>query len=577
MNGKDMIRSLKYVSDSIVEEAEYGTFPVRADNAVKNEKNHKVFRRPFLVAAIIAMMLLLVGCAMVYMLSLKEIKLGEQQNTYDAFSYDPETGMPIEYLGKETVTEQALSFAGMKDTPTFQAAQEWYDFKRSYDPNYEIQNATWGNESTFPAQYNGYGLYTQEMKDQLDDILNKYDLKLRGAYIPFRSTKQLFRAMGIDSVLNSDEAEMRIHQASYYENGNLDLVFFLDAPGDGAVEDVHNTFGCLYYRRKDCMIDDYATIGGESNWQEWNYKTESGEDLLIVRSESSYTWVFSDTGNYTVTLRLEADLSDDQVKLIANAINFSLEPALINGYESMDDGAVGSGEAINGYTVSLKSAETDGYSVYIVMSITAPEGVNLEKATAGESNFELDNPSITGYSGGLNRIDDGDGLSNTCDLLLQRSYDTDDDVPAITAQSVLNMYFEDIYNKYWDGGEQQELISEGVWSFDITFEESDFREIELLNEPIMAKACVGWKMDGTDAFENLEITSVKLRSLSIDLVCENENADFFSFAGSRSYAVMKDGTKVEIMNKEFTKPIDLEQVDHILLADGTKLTVPTVY
>ena len=159
------------------------------------------------------------------------------------------------------------------------------------------------------------------------------------------------------------------------------------------------------------------------------------------------------------------------------------------------DGAVGSGEAVNGYTVSLKSAKTDGYSVYILMSITAPEDVNLENATAGESHFALDNPSITGYNGGLNRREDGDGLDNTCDLLLQRSYMTDNGGPAITKDSVLNMYFEDIYHKYWDGGERQELISEGVWSIDISFEESDFREIELLQEPIVAKASVGWKLD----------------------------------------------------------------------------------
>ena len=63
MNGKDIIWSLKHVSDSIVEEAEYGTFSVRADNGVKNDKATRLFRRPFLVAAIITMMLLLMGCA----------------------------------------------------------------------------------------------------------------------------------------------------------------------------------------------------------------------------------------------------------------------------------------------------------------------------------------------------------------------------------------------------------------------------------------------------------------------------------------------------------------------------------
>ena len=76
-----------------------------------------------------------------------------------------------------------------------------------------------------------------------------------------------------------------------------------------------------------------------------------------------------------------------------------------------------------------------------------------------------------------------------------------------------------------------------------------------------------------DEAENDTIAS-ETRHISIDLVCENENADFFSFTGSRSYAVMKDGTKIEIMNKEFVEPLDLDNVAYILLADGTELMVP---
>lgn len=41
-----------------------------------------------------------------------------------------------------------------------------------------------------------------------------------------------------------------------------------------------------------------------------------------------------------------------------------------------------------------------------------------------------------------------------------------------------------------------------------------------------------------------------------------------------SYAVMQDGSRVEIMNSEFVEPIDLEKLDYILLADGTKLPAP---
>ena len=41
-----------------------------------------------------------------------------------------------------------------------------------------------------------------------------------------------------------------------------------------------------------------------------------------------------------------------------------------------------------------------------------------------------------------------------------------------------------------------------------------------------------------------------------------------------SIVVMKDGTKIEIMNKEFVEPLNLDHVAYILLADGTKLMVP---
>lgn len=572
MNGKDILLGLKYVGDDLIEEAEYGQFPVRKK---QRAKTHDRIRRPILLAAVIALLLMLVGCAVVYVLRLQEIKLGEQQTSYDAFSYDPETGLPIEYLGKEAVQEQVLSFAGMKDTPAFQAAQEWFAFQQAYDPDGNILDSVWGDEPEFPAEYGGYGLYTQEMKEKLDELLDKYDLKLKGAAVPFRTSKQLFRAMGIENVLVPDsQAQMRVNQAQYYENDNLDLVFFLDIPGDGSTEPVANTFCCLYYRQKDCLISDYATVDAESDWQEWNYKTASGDNVLIVRQTGSNTWVFCDAGTTTTTLRLESSLTDRQVELAADAIELSLQPKLLDGYENLDDGAVSSGSEIAGYSVMLKSAQTDGHSVRITIGITGPEGTSLDGVTAGELDLQLIGSEVDGYRGGFRTIDDGDGLDNTLDVLVQCSLSTEDGSAAITKDSVLNVYFEDLLKPRGYGEEPEAMLCEGVWNFDVTFEDSDFREIELLSGPITARGCVGWTMDGEDVLEEFEIASVKLRSLSIELSSENDFADFFSFTGVSSYAVMRDGSQVEILNKEFVEPIDLDQVDYILLADGTKLAVP---
>ena len=45
----------------------------------------------------------------------------------------------------------------------------------------------------FPAEYDAYNLYSQEMKDKVDEIAGKYNLKLAGASVENRSEKALLR------------------------------------------------------------------------------------------------------------------------------------------------------------------------------------------------------------------------------------------------------------------------------------------------------------------------------------------------------------------------------------------------
>ena len=135
MNGKDIFLGLNDVGDDLIERAEYSQFPTKAE---KHVNTRRLIRRPFLIAAIIAMMLLLVGCAVVYILSMKEINIGQQQIHQDVFEYDPESGQAIAYLGQETVTEDVLTLAGIKGSPNYQAAQEWFSFKQEYDPDHSI-------------------------------------------------------------------------------------------------------------------------------------------------------------------------------------------------------------------------------------------------------------------------------------------------------------------------------------------------------------------------------------------------------------------------------------------------------
>ena len=594
MNGKDIFWGLQYIGDDLVEKAEYSQLPTKEIPDAAPKKRLSI-RRPMLIAAILALTLLLVGCAVVYLLSIQEIKLGEQQVTYDAFDYDPQTGEAVAHIGTKTETQQVLTLAGLSGTPASQAAREWYAFLDSYDPDREIQKSVWGNEPEFPEEYYGYGLYTQKMKDKLDEILAKYDLKLRGKQVKFPTSKLMFQALGMESVLNPDsEAQIRTAYGYYYENGNLDLHFEITLPGvDGSESE--KTSGVLYYRPKDCFIPDTAVLT-EAQWEEWNYTTASGDNVLIIRSDDAGSaWIFSDMENYTASLRLDIiqgiyeetengapaakfDLmSKTQLEQVADAIDFSLEPKLVDGWETLSDGAVPAGQEINGYHIEPVSAFTDGYGYQVILRVCAPEGVELtdpDDHTAGI------NPG-DGVAGRC--TEDGDGKLNTCHYILSDytspfDYPSDGSLPYPEGHTI-PIYWEDLYYSYYDFEKFESvdtLLTEGTWKFDVPLNDADTREIELLRQPITAKACTGWQMDGTDVLEELEITSLKLRSLGISLTCDNQSGEFFSFTGQFSYIGMKDGTKVEFFTSEFRQPIDLDQVAYVQLADKTIIPMPGV-
>lgn len=594
MNGKDIFLGLKYVEPEFIEEAEFGRFPTQALET-ETVRKRKAFRRPFLLAAIIALTALLVGCGVVYVLHLREIKLGEQTLTQDVFVYDPRTGEAIGYVGQETYTQQVLTLAGMSGTPASKAAREWYAFREAYDPDREIQRSVWGKEPQFPEEYYGYGLYTQEMKDKLDEILAAYDLKLRGKPVEFQTSKLLFRALGMETVQNpGSNARIHVDHTAYYENGNLDVYFEIVIPVEDG-EDSRKTYGYLYYRPKDCFIPDTAVLT-DAKWEEWNYTTASGHPVLMLYSQDAASaWIFCDMETCTASLRVDilqrmavaqgsegqtADfelMTKAQLEQVADAIDFSLEPKLIDGWETLSDGAVAIGQEINGYRIDLVSAFTDGYGYQIVLGITAPEGVALTDPEDYTAQIEA-GAGVYGYC-----REDGDGKLNTCHYILsesiRKSECADDGTYPFPEGNVIPVYWEDLYFTRYDLEKQQsirQLLTEGSWKFNIPLNKADTREVELLKGPITAKGCTGWRLDGTDVIDEYEITSVKLRAMGIEIISEKENADFLCFTGQPSHIVMKDGSWVEFTWYSLDESIDLDQVAYVQLADRTILPMPGV-
>ena len=109
MNGKDVLLGLKYVGDDLIKKAEYGQFPTRAESTEKKGNSRRSIRRPLLIAAIIATMLLLVGCAVVYVLKMEHFKIGEATEQWD---YSLVDGVYVE--DPHTVNTNTLTLAGLE-------------------------------------------------------------------------------------------------------------------------------------------------------------------------------------------------------------------------------------------------------------------------------------------------------------------------------------------------------------------------------------------------------------------------------------------------------------------------------
>lgn len=110
MKSMDLLEVIGSIRDKYILEA-------HSHNAV--QKKRIPSKRLFLIAAIIALMLLLVGCVAV-MLGLNELEIG-------SFTYEAENG--------ETKSGDFISLQGYIDSDNYKAAQEWNQYLAQYDPD----------------------------------------------------------------------------------------------------------------------------------------------------------------------------------------------------------------------------------------------------------------------------------------------------------------------------------------------------------------------------------------------------------------------------------------------------------
>lgn len=257
-------------------------------------------------------------------------------------------------------------------------------------------------------------------------------------------------------------------------------------------------------------------------------------------------------------------------------------------------------QTVNGYTITLESAISDGNRTFIQCKLTAPEGTVLDADKYGDIHDTVfvfqepgNAPSIGSF--GWENLDD-DPSDNTAILLFHHEIAYSGSEASSFTDHPCQLLIYGLQGTYYEGEGidmtiREEKLTEGFWSFDIVFPEDSDREIEFVTGYVECPCEVqmGMKRTGENSLMPIlepayvQVTSLTLRALSADFHYKYAEKDQVNADFEDLYVVMNDGTKVRMQRGagapnyngyKFDTPIILEDVDHILLPDGTKLTVP---
>ena len=577
MNGQEIFLGLSYISRKYIEEAETETVSGGAGKA------HRI-RRPFLLAAVIALLLLLVGCAAVYVLKMEHVKISSGTDQRD---YSLVDGVYVK--DPHTIDTTTLSMAGLKGSNAYKACADFYAYETELRASASASGDWTGYDDAINAK-------AQELAEQ-------YGLKPEGQPLTFRTTRNLCNALGVERfVRNSQDVSIDVDQGFCRDSGNFFVLLRFAFPEDQGYE-VTYTSGALYWNRQDTFSREYFTLEDRGDWVERNYTTSAGNTVLILTSPSQERgYIICDRGDALMTVWLDANpellsedagvvsaeylhMTDAQLNMVADTLDFAIQPNIPTQADVDAQPAPPQKATQNGYTLEVKSVETDGYVAQILIGITAPEDIVLstEKPLhfANWRGMLVPADGSEAAFGPVNTLDDGDGKANTIDVLLTQSVTAKNTDAPFAAGSTWTLYLVDLVYSSTD-----ETLTEGEWQFPISFgaDNCDDRELELLTSPILMKAGTGWLPDGTDVVMEFPVSSFKLRKFSNKIVrdtaaeTEEQRAesytDFYGWNGHFICVVMKDGTRIELWDQENDSAIDLTQVDYVLLPDGTKLPVP---
>lgn len=298
MKGMDILNALEGVKDNFVVSA--GEF-----RQGKQARKAVPMKKIFLLAAVISLMFLLVGCAVVYVLRLQDMSIG--QETY-VQEFD-ESGKRIDPVEKE---RELVTFRGRSDAPLVKAMAEWAAFQESYDPDGKLMTDE-ANLGSIPDQYEyTYGCYTQEMVEKVNELADKYNLKLLDTYL-------LIQRYQADVFLQETGIGSLQREGGNYHIKHMSGVFYLPSNFKMEMDLSCDTYpggitAAYYYCQKDYFYPAFSSPTGVdlNAVEQWDYQASDGSHLLLTLDAKGTGHIFSEQDDAIVDFVINGNLSGSQ-------------------------------------------------------------------------------------------------------------------------------------------------------------------------------------------------------------------------------------------------------------------------
>lgn len=297
MNGKDIFLGLSNIGSDLIESAEMSAFPQaeRQESLAKQRKlavkkakpvqAHSV-RRPVLVAAVIALMVFLVGCTAVVLLRLDKLRAAQEPYVSKTrYSEDGTKILPTEKL-------QGTYILASESSKARPAVQAWIDFCKEWDPERTKAEEAYASGTQ--------DAYEKTRADKRAEISQTYGVPQVGERLVIQSDTALFtQLLGMDSLVKSDGTmEGELDGGWFYACGNFGANYPNAVLKDSdSGEDL--TFMMTYSYWDGNFFDSAAqlVIHDENAVQEWNHTLPGGENVLIVMDAVGDAYILYDRGD----------------------------------------------------------------------------------------------------------------------------------------------------------------------------------------------------------------------------------------------------------------------------------------